>query len=131
MIVCEWHYGFSVGNRLIDAHHQKLFNLVNDLANAMLGGGGRNLLRQTFRELLRYTREHFAAEEKLFRATAYPQAEAHCQEHAKLVAELESLLARYEADESGISVQTLDFIKKWIETHIMETDMAYRDWLKD
>jgi len=129
MIICTWTESFSVGNSVLDGHHQKLFALVNNLAAAMIAGAGREKLDATFKELLRYTKDHFSAEEKVFQKTAYPNIDEHKAEHRRLEKELDNLRERSCEGEAGMSVHTLDFIKQWIENHIMQSDMSYVPYL--
>lgn len=131
MIICAWNDTYATGIRTIDAQHRTLFDLVNALATAMLGGQGSTLLPQSYRKLVAYTRKHFAEEEALFAKTAYPRTEAHLQEHRALEAQLDTFLDRHESGEAGLSVHTLDFLKSWITRHIMETDMGYREFVRD
>lgn len=123
----SWEDRYSVGIESIDAQHRQLFGLINTLGSAMLGGQGRAVLGKLVKELLAYTKRHFADEERLFLASAYPKdvADAHVAAHRRLSAEVADLEERVAQRESGVSVEIFDFLKRWITEHIEAEDKRY------
>jgi len=128
-MIVFWEPKFSVNNKQIDAEHQKLFELINLLGSHMMTGQGYVVIKDVLRDLLRYTEKHFANEEKLFKATPYPHAAMHCLEHQKLTQQVRELQKKLEKNTSGLSVEVLEFLKNWIENHILSVDYGYREWL--
>ena len=81
--------------------------------------------------LVDYVRHHFEREEGLFLESDYPDAEVHIQKHreiAKVVADLAHL---YERDPDSIEAREIvEFLRRWLTSHILRTDMDYVPYLK-
>ena len=65
MPLFTWSNRCSVGVKAIVSQHIKLFELINDLEQAMRKGQGSLVNAPLLRKLYDYTENHFAAEEKL------------------------------------------------------------------
>lgn len=89
MATFVWNESYSVRVRQFDAQHQKLFEIINSLADAMRVGKGNDVIRGVVEQLAFYTRTHFLQEEALMRQTDYPGFAAHREKHAKLIADVE------------------------------------------
>jgi len=125
----KWDQNMSVGVRALDLHHQKLIDLINQLHDAMSVGKGKDALAKILRELIKYTEYHFNAEEKLFGQHAYPQAQAHIKEHADLTQKVIELSQAYDSGKTMISLETMNFLKDWLNNHIMKIDRMYGPFL--
>jgi hemerythrin len=80
----EWDSRYSVGNHSIDAQHQALFAIAQELFTAMSAGQGKSALSRTLDRLANYTTSHFAHEERLMQRHQYPDLAAHKAEHEAL-----------------------------------------------
>ena len=123
MSVFPWMDKYSVHVKEIDLQHKKLVDLLNVLAEAMSNGRGNDVLNTIFNELVDYTVFHFAEEEKYFEKIEYPQADEHRNEHKELVEQALKLKADFESNKIGISIEVMQFLKKWLIDHISGTDM--------
>ena len=85
-----WSGQYSVGVASIDAEHQKLIGLLNDLHAAMMTGQGEPSW-EGLDGLSAYTMTHFAHEEGLMRLHSYPAYLPHKAEHDKLIKQVKSL----------------------------------------
>ena len=72
MAFMDWTDEFSVGIPEIDADHQQLLKLLNDLHEAVETKAGDEVLEKVLDALLLYVSYHFAHEEGLFLRTKYP-----------------------------------------------------------
>ncbi|MGA1263205.1 MAG: hemerythrin domain-containing protein [Prochlorothrix sp.] len=72
MPISLWSQDYWTGHADIDRQHQTLFALINTLHEAMMEGQGDQVVYQTLQELANYTIDHFATEEALMLAQAYP-----------------------------------------------------------
>lgn len=124
MTMMEWGDRLKVGHSRIDADHQKLVGLLNQLSDAMSTGKGRELCAGVLSELIDYTRTHFAMEEQLMATHGYAQAAAHKAEHTKLVAEVLDFKKRLDGGTVTLSVSLLHFLADWLSHHILESDKA-------
>lgn len=81
MALIAWSDKLSVQVRQFDEEHKKLIVMVNQLHDAMKEGKGKQVVGDVLNGLISYTKNHFAAEERLMKAHAYPDYEQHKKEH--------------------------------------------------
>lgn len=130
MPLITWNDTLSVGVASIDAEHQELVGLLNAFYEAMQAKDGVGVLGNTLDALIEYTKFHFANEERLFAKTGYPDAVAHKKEHDKLAQQVLEVQARYKAGQTdALSLEVVDFLKRWLVNHIQGTDKRYRPHL--
>ena len=130
MALLDWKSEYSVDIQVFDKQHKKLFEMVNQLHDAMKTGIGAKLVPVILNNLVGYTRDHFADEEKLMRQAAYPSYASHKAEHDKLTSEVVKLVQDMEAGRVAMSMQLLEFLKEWLQKHILSTDKQYTHPLK-
>lgn len=129
MAIFAWNESYSVHVRQMDGQHRKLFEIINDLAEAMRDGKADGVIRDTVEQLAVYTRTHFLQEEVLMRQTGYPGLAAHQQQHSKLMADVEQYKRAFEEGRSTSPVSLLNFVRQWLVHHIKESDKAYSEHL--
>lgn len=125
MPLMTWDAEYGVQVNQFDQDHQRLFGMVNDLNDAMRAGKGKFVLGQVLRELVRYTQQHFAAEEAAMRKTRFPDMAAHAEEHQLLTKKVQTFLAEFEAGNALISIDVLHLLRDWLDNHIRVTDKSY------
>lgn len=130
MALIAWGAEYSVGIASIDAQHQKLAAMINELNDAMAQGKGKEVLEKILAELVDYTKTHFATEEKLFSTYAYPEAAAHKLKHGELTKKVMQFQQDLHAGKSIMSVEIMAFLKDWLLNHIKGTDIRYSAFLK-
>ena len=121
----EWDSSFATGIRSIDDQHRKLFDMVNDLHDAMQQKRTKEAIGQILNRLIEYTGSHFAHEENAFRKTSYPDEAAHKQEHTKLVGQVLDLQGKFNAGEAVLTQSVIEFLQDWLINHIKGTDKRY------
>jgi hemerythrin len=131
MAFMTWSDKLSVGVKNLDDQHTVLFNTINDLHTAMMKGQARSIAGNLLNTLVTYTRNHFAAEEKLMAAASYPELTQHCVKHRELTEQVEKYVARYERGDITLSVHLLTFLSDWLTNHIQGEDRKYGPWLKE
>jgi hemerythrin-like metal-binding protein len=129
MALFTWNDSYSVKVALCDQQHKKLFEIINQLADAMRLGKGNEMVSKTVGELLQYTRTHFQQEEVLLKRANYPQLTPHQEQHRKFVADVEALLKQTREGRAANSIQVLNLLRDWLANHIQKTDKAYSDCL--
>lgn len=125
MPLIQWGPKYSVNIQEIDNQHQKLMALINQLYDAMTAGHGKDVLGKVLNELANYTVNHFAYEEKLFQQHAYPETAAHKAEHVKLIQQVTDLKQKFESGKAHITLEVMNFLKDWLNNHIMVVDKKY------
>ena len=100
--------------------------MVNQLADAMAKGHGKEVLGQIFDGLVKYTVSHFAHEEKLMSEHAYPAAMAHKKQHGDLKAQAIALQDKAKSGALIVTMETLHFLKEWLLHHIQQDRLGMR-----
>jgi hemerythrin len=126
----EWNNRYSVQIVSIDAQHQTLFRLGEELYAAMTAGHGKSSLARILDRLVQYTTVHFAHEERLMRLHAYPDFSAHKAQHEELSRKVRQFQAEYNAGKTTITIQLMHFLRDWLTGHIAESDQKYAPFLR-
>ena len=130
----EWRDKLSVGDSTLDADHKALIRIINEFEEKADQGFDRAVLSDTLKRLLDYAREHFAREERLQARINYPYYDRHCQEHRRLLKEVEAFARSYMVNaeiemDNGVKVTILQFLRDWLINHIIEQDLKMRPFL--
>jgi hemerythrin-like metal-binding protein len=124
-LIFPWQPKYSVGIAQIDAQHQGLIKLINDLHTAMGAGQGKETAGKILDELVRYTEVHFNYEEGMLRLKGYSQLAAHQATHKKLTVQVVELREKYRSGKLMLSMEVMRFLKDWLADHIMGHDHKY------
>lgn len=124
-----WSEEYSVGDVDLDRQHQKLFAMVNRLAQAMAQGKGKDTLGALLEDLADYTETHFEQEERAMARAGYPELAAHRQAHARLTDRVREVIERFRNGEFGLSMEVLNFLENWLKKHILSVDQKYAPYL--
>lgn len=130
MSLMIWGPMFEVGVQQIDTQHRKLFDLANELADAVREGKGALPLGKILNELTTYTQIHFAAEEQLMSQHGYPATAEHKACHQELTKRVAEFKRALQAGDVAIVDDALQFFTAWLSKHIMEIDKAFAKALK-
>lgn len=130
MALLNWSNEYSVEVQTIDKEHQTLFSMLNELHDAMRVGKGSQVVPTILKRLVAYTREHFVNEESLMMRARYPDFITHKGEHEKLTNEVVKIMRDLEAGEAVLSVGLLDFLRDWLQRHILGCDKKYSTCLR-
>lgn len=125
MALLNWSNEYSVDVRSIDGQHHKLFDMLNDLHDAMKAGKGGQSVPGILKRLVAYTCEHFGDEERLMARAGYPDLVAHKAEHDKLLGEVQKMMRDFEQGKIVLTMELTDFLVQWLQTHIRGCDKKY------
>ena len=106
-----------LGQREIDLQHAGMFERLRSLSNP----GSLDEIRGIVFELLRYTREHFLAEEMFMEQIGYPGLVAHRELHDNLLKELVRIASRNLATPDAKNDFQV-FVRNWLVEHIQAQD---------
>lgn len=120
----EWTDAFSVGVPTLDDQHRQLVEIVNKFEEALQRGKGSRQVTAILNDLLGYTQEHFATEERLLAAAGYPQLKLHQSQHRQLLQKIERFQYEYGAGRR-ITAELHEFLTYWLVNHIQRDDRAY------
>jgi hemerythrin len=131
MALIEWNEECSVGVARMDQQHRRLFEMLNELGDAMKERRGREVVGTVLDKMLVYTRTHFADEEELMEEHDCPELAQQKIEHAYLTTQAESYQQRYIDGEEFIAAELMHFLKDWLLTHTQGTDRKYGRFLNE
>jgi hemerythrin len=128
----KWKDQFSVNIPEMDTHHQKFFQLLNQIHHH----NGRqdrsaDFLDGLFGELFSYVQIHFTEEEALLEQTGFEGLANQKKQHQYF---REQLIQFKEQLFSGNAIGTqsvLNFMRDWFLNHILETDKQYGAYFKN
>jgi len=113
----------------MDNQHRKLFELVNQLSQAMDAGRGEDVIGKTLLSLVDYTQYHFLAEEKLMERYKFAGLPTHRGEHNYLTERVQAFKKDFDAGNRDVTSELLAFLQKWLTNHIQVVDQRYSDFL--
>lgn len=125
MAFMDWSDSLSVQVKEIDEQHKRLVQMVNRLHEAMMKKQGRLVVGGIISELADYTVYHFATEEKYMRLYKYPGTDEHLIEHKQFVQKVSAFKQDYDSGKLGVTIEVLNFLNKWLVTHISGTDKKF------
>ena len=118
-----WRGDYKTGQADIDAQHERLFALADQLVNAE----STDQLKVYYMALFKHTREHFGIEEVLMKASKYPGYKQHIALHDELLGKLVNLSQAIH--ENRWDEELLVEIAEWFVEHIREVDSVLARYL--
>jgi len=70
---------------------------------------------------------HFHKEEFFFRKFNYTESAEHLQEHKHFIEKVAAIKADAKSGRLISSFELINFLKNWIDHHILDIDMKYRE----
>lgn len=126
-----WDNSFSVNVQEIDHQHEKLFDLINSLYEAMKKGQGKEILPKIIDELFQYVEKHFSTEEKYFDRFNYSESESHKLEHYNFLKKVSEFKKSFEAGQIGLTIDIITFLQEWLTRHIKVVDKKYSNFFNE
>ena len=124
-----WNDTYSVGVPALDDQHKKLVSMINQLADchAARNCGSSGAFHEVLSRMFDYSQVHFKAEEDYLRRIGYPQLADQKIEHAAFVGKMAAFsMAAAEGVPDEVAVHR--YLKAWLLSHILESDMQYRSF---
>lgn len=130
----KWKEEFNVNVEEINNQHKRLFEIGNRIADNV-----RNYnafednyyeIKSLLRELEEYTIYHFNYEENIMDKFNYIGLEVHKQQHKQFVEKISNLIDDdIYINQKQSLMKILSFVLDWISTHILKSDMNYKNCL--
>ncbi len=130
MAFINWNDSLNLGIVEVDAQHQNLIRLINELHDRVKGGGNQGEIEAVLGEISAEIKEHFAAEERYFDLFLYPERDSHRGIHGLLVRQIDELLEQTRDGAMPVTDSVLQFVKDWFLTHMTGSDLVYAVWMK-
>jgi len=125
MPLIQWDDSLKVHVGEIDAQHQKLVGMINDLGEAMRQGKGKDVLGKIIDGLIGYAGTHFGTEEKYFDQFGYPEGNSHRKEHSDFTRKVAEFKKEFDEGRLALSIEVMDFLSNWLKNHIKGVDKKY------
>jgi len=130
MALIHWSEEFITGIDSIDDQHHRLVDLINKFEEAGRRGRSPRVISEILNQLVGYTQEHFAHEEKLMADSGFPGAREHMDRHRRLLQNVEQFQFEYENEGRQVTPDVLEFLHRWVSAHLLTEDMAYAAHLR-
>lgn len=122
----KWWERLKVGIPEIDAQHRWLIQTIRTFdADAPV-----MRRKEVLMELMRYTRQHFGAEEALMAEHGYPGEAQHRKSHDRMIDELTRFTERSLSD-SATMEDFRAFVKSWLIEHILGMDVVMARYIRE
>lgn len=118
MRLFKWSKRQSVYIPEIDAEHQNVFRLAEELYQAVLAGIPAARAEAILRDLLAYADSHFSHEERLMRSWRCPSYAWHRQQHDTLRKKAEQLASSVVRGDGETALKLLRSMHGWLKDHI-------------
>jgi hemerythrin len=118
----KWTKAHSVFLPQVDAEHRNLYQLAEELHQAIEAGARAPRIRNTMLALLEAVEEHFAHEERLMKAAACPSYAWHKQQHDTLRKKGKRFLADFAAGNRDVPRDFLAYLAQWLRDHLALSD---------
>lgn len=123
----RWEEKHSTGIQSIDNQHKEIFRYLNSLLDAMKIGQANKVIYQIVFDLENYSLVHFQKEEFFFQRFNYSGAKEHIQQHQFFIQKVSKLKSDLKSGNIALSIELLNFLKDWIENHILVVDKNYSE----
>ncbi len=135
MPLIEWTDKMSVGLPELDDDHKLIIEAINQLDASAGDAAQQDVVRQNLMRLRRFAEVHFAREENVLAACAFPALEVQKKNHRDFVKCIQETTKRFDAKPAEaaeiISQALLGFLTDWLRHHILIEDMAYWPYVED
>lgn len=122
-----WNDKMTVNSKEIDQQHQQLINMLNELFQAFLDKDHKEKIGSIIDKMTDYAVYHFKTEEDYFRAFKYEEKARHEMEHEDFRDKVNEFRMKYKANHSALTFEVVNFLRNWLNTHIMESDKRYME----
>lgn len=123
----RWDPCFVTGLPEIDAQHQRLVEIINQLGSLVMQGSdvSHNDMTAVVQSLSDYARFHFGEEESMMSRVGLNklQITRHHQDHVNFLTDVEQMSADVSADKPDTPRLILKFLTNWLVYHILGVDM--------
>ncbi|MDO8890895.1 MAG: bacteriohemerythrin [Sulfurimicrobium sp.] len=127
-----WSDTMNTGIMEIDDQHKMLVGILNRLFHAVVQRENNEITIEILDTLVDYTKTHFGLEEKLLQDAGYNPTEfaAHQQEHRAFIEKISNAANKHLVEGKSVSFEIINFLKHWLQEHILITDKKYAEALK-
>lgn len=124
-----WNESYMLHIPIIDQQHEVLFDIYDEILE--LKETGKNYRDGSMNDILQklntFLKTHFKTEEELMEKAHFPDLLEHQQEHKLFTNKIATFIFEYQYNNPFLLDNMVLFLKKWLVSHIMASDTAYKD----
>lgn len=124
----QWKPEYSIGIASIDSQHQKIFQNLLAIENAITKRDPWEIKLFHLKQLEADLRFHLSLEEALLQVLHFPGFNSHRQSHAELenaVIELRNKIRNHAGSETDL----VEFFNSWFVRHVLTEDREYASFI--
>ena len=121
----------AVYNAKLDAEHRSVYEAAEELHQALAANAEVGDIRAVAHVLIQQINSHFAGEERMMRASGYPQYDWHKRQHDAIRKRMEEFPEWAEAGDCGRVSELLDFFQAWLRDHTGLHDVMMSAYLRN
>jgi len=125
----KWQVAYQVGIPEIDKQHKRLFEMLNKLQDIYESDNVKSEIQTVLEEMGDYLNIHFSYEETYLKN--HPRFDAHRKEHWFFVEKTMKFTKDFDLNDAIFEFEILDFLKRWLVNHVLNTDIVYFRELKN
>lgn len=128
----QWSEEYSVNVAEVDEQHRRLFDLINELHEAMADTRAQytmatvvhevETIGTVLNEMMDYVSYHFSMEENHMVAHGYPEYAVHYTAHRQFNAKVKAFMRGFDDGKAIFSAEIVEFIRDWWRRHILVVD---------
>ena len=128
-----WKEKWNTGITSIDDQHFHFVEILNKAYELNENDFNKIKINEILNDLIEYARIHFSTEEDYFEKTGYPSKNEHLEKHKELLTQVLEFSSKFEnvKDVTKNVKDLLNFLKDWLENHLIQMDHEYIPWLKE
>jgi hemerythrin len=126
-----WDDRFNLQIDEIDQQHRRLVELMNRLIAIQDEKASDDDIADILGAMTNYLGYHFDTEEQMMLDHGYPELESHRAEHQTFVTPTAYFIATYREGGASLKNDILLFLKEWLVEHIVKSDGAFGDFLRN
>jgi len=123
----QWEDKYSVGVKIIDEQHQKMFTVINNLIDIIQNTPTKEDLTGVITSLIEYKKYHFDTEEKYFKEFNYEGTEEHVAAHHTFEEKIKNIEEKNGNNTISLAYDLVDFLEDWLVDHLQTLDQKYKE----
>lgn len=122
-----WDGRLETGHAVIDADHENLVHLFNQVVSVANHHAGKLVCNNVLDKLIRHTKAHFEFEERLMAEYHYPDKAKHMAEHEALIRQ--ALAYRLDPSSPESRIPLVELSQDWLTSHMLTSDKELTGFL--
>ena len=131
MLILRWSRQYVVASREIDDEHRTLFQLAEELRQALVKDAKARRLQSITSKLMAHIAGHFSHEERMMQSMRYPHYEWHKRQHMVARAAAKRLARKIRLGQAQAGPELLKFLESWLKHHIRLSDRMLGAFLRN